>query len=296
MMNANLNQAEAVSCITPVYGSVVSSDGSQVRYHYHLAGEEQPWIVLIMPFGLRSEMTQPFMQFFGRHYNIVSWESRLILDDGSEGFAPEHYQVRLHVADLLKVMDACAIKRAFLVGYCSGAGIALAALNRAPQLFRSVCLVHGEYTLLQNKPCMTQFALDIDSLLGLAAGSERGANMVFEKLQSERMDSSQHLPDGLDVPYSDIRFFRRYSNNYLSYKAEDYENLARQVSHKTLLLSGEKDIQANVTSTLHMADLLENSTVFIDPQADHYGMIRYGSRTMINVWNFLSVEQAAAQG
>jgi len=133
-----------------------------------------------MPFGLSVDLAEAFFSFYQPRYDVVTWESRLILDSSEREVRPEDFAVINHVYDLMSVLYACRVSRAFLVGYCSGAGVGLAAANRFPQFFSSLILVHGEYTLLSDESCTTQFAADTDSLLSIAAKSDEDARQIFE--------------------------------------------------------------------------------------------------------------------
>ena len=272
--------------------SVKTSDNQSLKYAYVKSDASKPWIVFIIPFALKTDLAKPFFDFFSGHYNIVTWESRLILDEVEEKPEPQFFNVEYQVQDLLDVMAALEIKQAHLVGYCSGAGIALCAINRAPDRFEHLVLAHGEYTLLGESSCTTQFALDMDGLLSLAASSETRAKLVFDKIQSERMDTDPNRPDGLDLPFSQLHYLTKYADTYTAYKSEDFTQLAKQVGHKTLVLTGERDIQANVNSSQRIQDLIDHSEIYVDPTGDHYGVLRPNSKTLVKIWNYLCVHKS----
>lgn len=273
---------------SPATSGVLSTrDGVNVRYAYCADAPGNPWIALVMPFGLDLALAQPFFDFFRSHYNVCTWESRSILEDSMRECTVEEFSIDRHAEDLFAVLEALQVERAILVGYCSGAGIALAAANLAPNLFTTVVLAHGEYTLLSRPDCTTPFAADMDGLLSLAASGDERAKLVYEKIHNERFDFGGERPHGLDVPFSELRFLKRYARNYLAYKANDYEQLATEVSHPALLLAGGRDIQVNTTSSQRIHARMPNADLFVDPEADHYGLLRSDSNTMIAVWNYL---------
>ena len=265
-----------------------TSDGATIKYGVAQDGDRRPWLILIMPFGLELTLSEPFIDFFSPQYNVVTWESRYILDSTDECQDAQALCVANHAADVLAVMDECGIRRGTLVGYCSGAGIALEAVNRAPDRFDKLFLVHGEYTMLDVRECTTQFAGDIDSLLSLAASDRKRGEKVFEKIRDERLSGGADIPDGIDNPFSDLRYFRRYANNYTAYKSVDYRALASAVRHETYVLTGGRDIQANVASAEAIRALIPGAQIFVDEQADHYGMVRPESATMVTIWNCLA--------
>ena len=266
--------------------TVSSRDGVQLKYaHWGLS--DRPCIALIMPFGLRVELAQAFFNFYHPRYDVVTWESRLILDPSEREVRPDDVAMINHVYDLVSVLRACRVSRACLVGYCSGAGVGLAAANRFPHLFSSLTLVHGEYTLLSDDSCKTQFSADIDSLLSIAARSSEHARQVFEKVTSDRSLANRNLPEGIDTPFTQLPYLRRHAANYLAYKSTDFRKLARSVTHRSLLLTGKRDVQTNVESTRKIHGLMRNADIHVDPDADHYGILREDSKTLATIWNYL---------
>jgi pimeloyl-ACP methyl ester carboxylesterase len=266
--------------------TVLSRDGVRLKYA-HCGLSNRPCIALIMPFGLRVDVAAAFFRFYQPRYDVVTWESRLILDSSAREVRPEDFAIINHVYDLASVLRACRVSRAFLVGYCSGAGIGLAAASRYPQLFSSLTLVHGDYMLLGEESCTTPFSEDIDSLLSLSARSDEHARQVFEKVTSDRRLANQNLPEGIDTPFTQLPYLRRYALNYLAYKATDFKKLARSVTHNTLLLTGDRDAQANVASARRIQGIMRNADLHVDPDADHYGILREDSKTLATIWNYL---------
>ena len=266
--------------------TVLSRDGVPLKYA-HCGSSGRPCIALIMPFGLRVDLADAFFKYYQPRYDVVTWESRLILDSSAREARPEDFAIINHVYDLVSVLRACRVSRTSLVGYCSGAGVGLAAANRFPQLFSSLILVHGEYTLLGDESCTTQFAADIDSLLSIAAKSDEGARQVFEKVTSDRPLANKNLPEGIDTPFTQLPYLRRHAVNYLAYKSTDFKKLARSVGHRSLLLTGNRDAQANVESTRKIHGLMRNADIYVDPDADHYGIVREDSKTLATIWNYL---------
>ncbi|MFZ6658989.1 alpha/beta fold hydrolase [Undibacterium sp. TJN19] len=260
-------------------------DNIELKYGYVNSDPEKPWVVLVIPFGLELALAKPFFEFFQSHYNICTWENRSVLENSDRSCQVSEFSIDRHVSDMIAVMDALYIHDAILVGYCSGAGIALAAINLQPNRFTQLVLAHGEYTMLAEKKYVTQFASDMDVLLCLAASNDDRAKLVFDKIQGERFDVDLNRPAGLDQPFSDIRFLRRYAKNYLAYKSVDFEQLAAEVVHPTLLMAGGKDMQVNIESSQKIHGHIKNSTMFVDPDADHYGVLTRDSNTMIAIWN-----------
>jgi pimeloyl-ACP methyl ester carboxylesterase len=269
----------------------VGPDGVSLTYATSEFQEGKPWIALIIPFGLRVTIAKPFFEFFRPQYNIVSWESRLILSPDEQPVPPGAFELQRHVKDFEVVLAACNVRRCLVVGYCSGAGIALGAANRYPQRVSHLVLVHGEYVLLDEPGCSTQFAREIDGLLTMAHADENHLLKIFEKVRNERLDAGEHRPQGIDLPFSQLAFLRRHAQNYQAYKKADFQKLARFVTHRTLLMTGKKDAQANVASTLKIKSVMPNATLHVDDAADHYGILREDSSTLTTLWNHLGEQR-----
>lgn len=268
-------------------GVAVGSDGVRLNYATSEYQEGKPWVALIIPFAMRVSAAKPFFDFFKPQFNIVSWETRLILSDDEEPAPPGAFELHRHVKDFEVVLTACNIRKCVLVGYCSGAGIALGVANRYPQKISHLVLAHGEYVLLNEPVCTTQFAREVDGLLTMAHKDENHLQKIFEKVNKDRLDAGEHRPQGMDLPYSRLAYLRRHAQNYTAYKKVDFEKLARFVTHRTLLMTGKRDALANVASTLKIKNAMPNATVHVDEAADHYGLLREDSSTMVTLWNHL---------
>lgn len=278
-----------------------SYDGCLLQLGCSERAPGKPWIALIIPFGLKVEIARAFFEFFAADYNIVTWEARLILAPPERSIGTGELTVGNHVADLLAVLDACGVQRATLVGYCSGAGVALAALKAAPQRFDDLVLVSGEYALLKEPACVTPFGSDIDSILTLASRGVDTAQLILERMRSilEGMSSNKQSagrsapPTGINLPFSQAHYFHRYALNYLAYRSLDFVRLAWAVRRRTLLLAGECDLHTNVTSSRRIQRCIPGSQIAVIPEGDHYELLREQSSTLHQVRNFLFAAQGA---
>ncbi|WP_152452034.1 alpha/beta fold hydrolase [Microbulbifer sp. THAF38] len=232
------------------------------------------------------DIAQPFFETFAKRFNIITYECRLILAPPSRKVVQDELTVDNHAKDLLSLLKYKNINNAILVGYCSGAGIALATENQSPQSFSHLILINGEYTLLDDPDCITQYGMDISNLLPIAAMSEDKAQFILSRLKLENPD----VPCGVNLPFSQAHYFHRYAINYLSYRSVEYKKLARAVSTPTLLVTGTKDLQTNVSSTEKIQSLILDSLIHIESDGDHYGLLRERSKTLAYLYDYLSME------
>lgn len=235
----------------------------------------RPWVVIIIPFGLKIDLAKALIGGLGDHYNIVSWEARAILESADYQVSNNELSVKSHTSDLIEIMNFMEIPQATLLGYCSGAGIAIAAANQHPNRFTTLILANGEYTLLHKKDCITQYGSDIDGILPIAANSEADAQFIIDKMPASKEDE---IPRGLEMPFSEAHILKRYAENYLEYRSTDFEALAKNIQHRTFVLTSKMDRQANVNSSLRIHNLIPKSEIFIDNDSDHFGVLRENSK------------------
>ena len=274
-------------------GNLVSRNGVQLRCASSSDGETKPWLILILPFGLKVEFAEAFFRRFETTYRIVSWESRLIFSAPDRELDDADFGIENHVADLLAIIEAYGIERADLVGYCSGAGIALAAVKSYPHYFDSLVLVHGEYAMLDDEGCVTQIGKDIDNILPFAAQGQDKAQFVLDRIsslpQGETDDISGH--EDINLPYKHCEHLHRYARSYLVYRAVDFTELARTVDKSTIAMTGHADQHTNVASSARISDLIRNSRLFVDDDSDHYGVLRRDSNTLQQIRQFLDEQR-----
>lgn len=269
--------------------NIQSHDDVPLNYVFSNEVAGGPWIAFIIPFGLKLHHVKVFFDFFKAHYNIFSWQARLILEADDCQVESDQLTVDNHAHDMLTVMDDLQLDEVTPVGYCSGAGVALAAINKSPHRFNNLVLVNGEYTLMSKPDCVTQFASDIDNLLPIASQGREKAKLILDKIKNNTDNNSKNIPEAIDLPFSEAHYLHRYGVNYLSYRDYDFETLASQVKLDTFIVAGGKDEQVNILSAQTISGLIENSELYIDEQGDHYEILRSESKTLVEVWNYLSM-------
>ena len=264
-------------------------DGVPICYFCSEFSSAKPALLFVIPFGLKLDLAQPFIDHFKDSFRVICWEARLILAPAQHPVSEKELTVEHHVADLFAILDACEVEQAPIVGYCSGAGIALAAVNVNPDRFGALVLVSGDYALLSQTACVTQFGRDIDSLLPMASKDRKTAQFILERLpDQQKLLSVRQVPEGIKLPFSQAHFFQRYALNYLSYRSTNFQELASTVNNRTLLIACERDLQTNVHSSMQIQKHMKNSSIVIEPEGDHYELLRDATRVMGVTRDFLT--------
>ena len=116
-------------------------DDVTLTYAVSRISKQKPWLTLILPFGFKVDTAMAFFSYFADRYNLLTWQARLILAPQQVEVQPEQLTVEKHAKDLYTLMDALSIRQTDLVGYCSGAGIAIAAANMQGDRIARLALV-----------------------------------------------------------------------------------------------------------------------------------------------------------
>lgn len=272
---------------------VSGSDGVVLRVCVANTQSDAPWIAFVLPFGLPLQFAEPFIRYFGVHFRILCWESRLILSETATAPADVQLTLTCHAADVIELFRHFDIQRAYLVGHCSGAGVAMKFAQMHAEQVSGMVLVHGEYVLRQMPECVTPFADEIDTLLSLCNLSESSLDLVFDKVSENRRPVAADLPVGIDTPFTERAYLRNYARNYLQYKTTDFCRLAADVQTDVLLLCGGADIQTNIQSSKKLQACFSHAQLVIDQDADHYGVYRDDSTTLTHIWNYLYEQECA---
>ncbi|KVL30852.1 alpha/beta fold hydrolase [Burkholderia sp. MSMB1835] len=255
--------------------SVTASDGKKLRALHGDWLETNPFLTLILPFGLRVDAARTLCSLLASEFNVVTWQGRSLCDQPpgphESGLTPE-----AHVRDMCSVLDALGVRKTGVVGFCSGAGIALVAATIEGSRIDRLALVCGEYMLSPAVCPQSNFQREVDSLLPLAAEGINYAAALCEKLAASRVRASSRteFDDEVRMPFSSAARLYRHGLNYLSYRGTDFMALAGGVPHPTRLISTDRDEQVSAASSQVIAALLRNAEQHLVVPGDHYEILR----------------------
>lgn len=259
-------------------GFLRARDGVIVEYATAQVAPEAPWVVLVLPFGTRVSVASKVVAAL-QNFNVLTWSSRLVLSPLWEPVDRKSLALHRHLADLEDLLVLHGIERYQLVGYCSGAGVALVAARALARRPQQLILVNGEFVLFRQSDCVTPTGRDVDRLLSIAARDAGTARLVWQKLEDSRSTNS-HVPQGMDLPYRHPTFLYRYAIGYLAYREVDFADAARSVHLKSHVLAGGRDPITNVQASEYIASHLSGAELYVDPTGGHYEILRRSSATL----------------
>jgi len=122
-------------------GLAVAGDGSRLFYGVRGAGSA---VVLVDGVGCDGWAWVYLQPHLAQRYRVVHWHYR---GHGRSGppVDVESATVAAHAGDLLRVMDACGVDKAVLMGHSMGTQVALEVYRLAPERVSALVLICGTY-------------------------------------------------------------------------------------------------------------------------------------------------------
>lgn len=273
---------------------VAGSSGAILSCGHTVIDKRKPSLLIALPFGVPLTVARAAFAAFGPDFNVVTWESRFILNldqgfSGEEKLSPDE-----HVEDMLCLLRALEIEACHLIGYCSGAGISLLAARRYPEVFTELILVNGEYQLFRKGHASTGYQRSIDSFLPVVATGRQQAAFIFAKMaeisnvkRGEEGVQSE-LDSQINLPFSKEEYLFRYAKNYMAYRDFDALEVARGVGQRTFVLTGRRDEHSSLENSQAIAGTIGGAKTFVADEGDHYDFCRAGSSTLAEIGNYLT--------
>ena len=271
--------------------SVAGAGSATLTCSHTVLDPGKPAVLVALPFGVPGSVARAAFETLESTFNVVTWESRYILDlsqtfSGTEKLGPAE-----HVADMVCILRGLEIGRCCLVGYCSGAGISLLAAEQHPEIFSKLILVNGEYQLFRKGHATTDYQRSIDTFLPEVAKSREQASFIFSKIsdiaKASKSAAQSELDRQINLPFSKEEYLYRYAKNYMAYRDFDALSVAARVGQDTLVLTGRRDVHSSMENSEAVDASLLHSTKFVDDQGDHYEFCRADSSVLAQIGAFL---------
>jgi pimeloyl-ACP methyl ester carboxylesterase len=239
-------------------------------------------VVLVNAYGLPFELMRPLAETLaGEGYRVATWESRGV-PNLEPDFKPEECGVGSHVQDLHEVMSLSSWQRADVVGWCSGAQVALRFASTAPAAVRKLVLVNGFYSLW-TAGLMSDFQEKLYRFVPSCVRSPASAGLVCRMFSlSQTLGASRGAGAGVlpSIPQevapfttalfaSGERLFR-YAHLLERFRDEPAHAWTEGVSGEVLVLVGDADRMSLPASSEEIARRLRGATVKRIAAGDHY--------------------------
>ena len=259
-----------------------SHDGVVLRVYRSLPAPDKPPLLIVLPATTTVALIGAAVERLARSFNVITWETRLVLDPTAVADETAAMSLRANVGDLERVFRSFALSRAYLIGYCTGAPVALHAAAAHPGWFRKLALVAGSYFLQPGECELTQHERDILKIMPHIAAGEKNAAALSKtfvylrdtgKLQGDAFALETYRP-----------FYTGRSLHRLGLLVDDLirnpiHAVAREVALPVLVAAGEDDAQTHCASSVLLETELPDAELYLD-DGDHYAFCRGEARLM----------------
>ena len=271
--------------------SIPGSSGAILNCRHTALDRNKASILIALPFGVPFTVADAAFEKFAPNFNVMTWESRYILNLEQEFQGNEQLGPIEHVEDMICILKALDVDSCYLIGYCSGAGISLLAAKQHPEIFTELILVNGEYQLFRKGHTSTAYERSIEAFLLVVATGREQAALVFAKmaeiLKASKGNAQSELDKQINFPFSQEEYLFRYAKNYMAYRDFDALNIAREIQQTTLVLTGHCDEHSSMENSNAVAEVIKGSRKFVDDKGDHYEFCRSGSLTLDVIGSYL---------
>jgi pimeloyl-ACP methyl ester carboxylesterase len=272
--------------------SIPGSSGAMLNCLHTSFAKDKPSILIALPFGVPADVARAAFEKFEPDFNVITWESRYVLNLDQDFSGDEKLTPAEHVEDMICILRSFGIDTCRLIGYCSGAGISLLAAKQYPDVFTELILVSGEYQLFKKGHTSTNYQRSIDTFLPVVATSRKQAGIIFSKmaeiLQVSKGDSQTELDKQINLPFSQEEYLFRYAKNYMAYRDFDALDIAKEIRQNTFVLTGQMDEHSSAENSEAVGDSIPRSQKFVDDNGDHYEFCRAGSSTLKEIGEYLA--------
>jgi pimeloyl-ACP methyl ester carboxylesterase len=271
--------------------SVIESvDGQAIRVLHSDLVPGRRHMTVVLPFGFRPGAARRLFAQLSQ-VNLLTWQSRAIIDRSAEDGVDAVLTPQAHAADFAAVLKHFDVGKSDVIGFCSGAGIALLAASEYGPMVDRLALVCGEYMLPPDICRQTVFQREVDRLLPLAATGRGIARILCEKLASGKVAPKSELEAEVALPFSDPEYLYRHGVNYLSYRRMDFRRVAKEVRQRTLVISTQDDQQVTREGSALLAAALPDMARHLDLPGDHYAIFRDASPVVEALLRFFQQER-----
>lgn len=163
---------------------LATTDGAYLNV-YSAGPTDGPAVLVANAVGMPVECLVPLMEDLAKTHHVMTWESRTLPSGYSNG-AELAVDLNRHVQDALEVVDYLAKRPFTVVGWCTGARLALRLAKQATDRVVSVALLNGGYDIGLPR---TVFEKNMWEFMPVIAADKRYASIYQQSIFNTKRDS-----------------------------------------------------------------------------------------------------------
>ncbi len=258
----------------PEIGKSVVAAGIQTNYHD--VGEGYP---VILVHGSGPGVTayanwRPNIPYLSQFYRVIA------PDMVGFGYTeqPEGYEFSLDnwVQHIIGVMDALNIQKAHIVGNSFGGGLAIATALRYPERVGRLVLMGAagtKFKLTEGLDAVWGYQPSIENMRKLLDLFAYDRSLVSDELAEVRYKAS--IRPGVQESFASM--FPAPRQQWLDSLASSDEEL-KSLSNETLIIHGREDRVVPISSSLHLAEVIDRAQLHVFGRCGHWTQIEHTDR------------------
>src|SRR6056297_904955 len=263
------------------------TNGGTLYYETH--GQQGPWVVFLNGIMMSTASWAGLREHISTDYRLLLVDFR---DQGkSSKIENQAYTWKIHVNDLLELLDYLKINQINMLGVSYGGQVALEFTREHQDRLASLLLVNVI-------PKVTRFLQAISDSWELAANLNSGSDFftiaippiysdVFYEKQYDWLQKRQELFEKMLTQ----EWFEGFTRLSKSAKDFDCSDLIHKIKVPTLVLSAEKDILTPAEKMNEMASQIEDAVYLQIPNAGHAAFLEKQKAFLAAVKGFLSINK-----
>jgi pimeloyl-ACP methyl ester carboxylesterase len=244
------------------------SDGVRLST-YAAAAPGKPPVVLVLPCGMPFQLCQPWFDTLCEDYSVFTWETRGLFGEVAD-FDCAGLGVDSQLADLFRLLDHHRISGIHVMGLCGGAVIAMRAVEKQPERFRSMSLWYGDYHL-GDSSLRTAHQKNFDWLMSEAGQDRAQARELHQMFLDPSILST--VPDEIAhwalYPYASPELLYRYAKLNAFLNEEDVTASLPDLAVSTLVVAGDRDTTTHSGASEFVAAHLPVAHFEMESHGDH---------------------------
>lgn len=235
-----------------------------------------PNLVVVLPIGTTPRLVHLALASLSRVAAVHTWIPRLVLESDQALLDSTPLSLQALSQDLQTVMDGYGLERAAILGYCSGAAVALHSLPLLGPRIDSLMLVHGAFFPKPADCDLTQYERDVMTLMPMMAAGRNETSQLFRCFggNSARPVAAEDFAAEFRLAYANPESLYRLSLALDALIQAGSAAAASRVAVPTFIASGGRDAQTHPASAAWMRSLIEQAETYQDPEGDHYELCR----------------------
>jgi nucleoside-diphosphate-sugar epimerase/pimeloyl-ACP methyl ester carboxylesterase len=263
---------------------ISTSDGVVVTgYRTPPTPATRPALLICTAFGIPVDLWRSFIKRAASRYDVFVWDTRYL--PGTAPLESTDISVARHCQDGVEVLDHFGVERAHIIGWCTGAKIALRIAAENPDRVCSLTLLSGGYNITDDA-LRTPYETDLTDVLSeIAADREladvyydliyRGSDDDIESDGAVRTFLNDTNPDYIQftsLPFQSADSIYRYARLITTFAMDTATDYIAGVTTPTLTIAARTDGNTHPDASRYVANTVCAGRCVELAEGDHYLM------------------------